>query len=401
METVILVTGLAVVANLTIKAGLERTVIPAMAGYLLMGVLLRLGDAQWGFMEPKCKEVFDFLAKIGVITLLFRVGLESDIKGLLAQLPQAGLIWVGDVAISGTAGFFAAYYLLHLKITASLIVATAFTATSVGISVAVWQNMNALKSSAGRLLIDVAEMDDISAVILMAMLFALLPVFKEASEVAAVLPAVGRTLGVFVLKFIAFGVFCICFSLYAEKPVTDYFRKMTRAPEPMLLVTGLGIIVAAAAGLLGFSFAIGAFFAGLVFSRDPDTVHMEANFLPIYGLFSPFFFIGIGLDIEPKAMASALEPAVILLVTAVLGKLIADGLPVLFMTGWTSALLIGASMTPRAEIAMIVMQRGLKLGDWAVKPEIYGAMIILGAATCLTSPFVVQIMLKKWPPEEQ
>lgn len=61
-----------------------------------------------------------------------------------------------------------------------------------------------------------------------------------------------------------------------------------------------------------------------------------------------------------------------------------------------NALLIGASMTPRAEIAMIVMQRGLKSGG-LINSRIYGAMIILCIGTCLISPFVVEIMLKRWP----
>ncbi len=400
METVVLITGIAIVANLMIKLGLERTIAPAMVGYLVLGVFLRIVDTQWGFLDEKCREVFEFLAKIGIITLLFRVGLESDIHGLLKQLPRAGLIWIGDVLISGSSGFAAAYYILDLNFSTSLIVAAAFTATSVGISVAVWQSRKALNSSTGRLLIDVAEMDDISAVILMALLFSLLPLIKEAADISSMLPTIGQTLGLFAAKFILFSILCLMFSLYAEKPVTDYFRKMANTPQPMLLVTGIGIIVASLAAILGFSVAIGAFFAGLVFSRDPETVNMEANFLPIYGLFSPFFFIGIGLDIDPAVIISAVKPAVILLAAAIIGKLIADGLPVWLMNGWTCGLLIGASMAPRAEIAMIVMQRGLKLGDWAVSSEIYGAMIILCTSTCLISPFIVQIMLKRWPPPE-
>ena len=400
MENIILLTGLIIVANLIIQVSLARTVVPAMIGYLLLGVLLRTCDAGWSFLDETHLDIFGFLAQIGVIMLLFRVGLESDIKGLLEQLPKAGMIWVGDVVISGIAGFAAAFYLMDLSMATSLIIATAFTATSVGISVAVWQNKHALQSSTGRLLIDIAEMDDISAVILMALLFSLLPLIKNISDPQALLPAVGKTLGIFGIKFVFFGICCLLFSLYIEKPVTDFFRKRAAKPQPMLLVIGIGIMVSSLAAWLGFSFAIGAFFAGLVFSRDPETVKMEANFLPIYDLFSPFFFIGIGLDIDPGVMISSLQPALFLLAAAFLGKFIADGLPVWIMDGKTSALLIGMSMIPRAEIAMIVMQRGLQLGDWAVGPEVYGAMIILCTLTCLIPPFFVQILLEKHPPDQ-
>ena len=401
METVVLITGLAIVANLTICMAMERTVVPPMAGYLLLGLAIRLCDGKWNFLNGESLDVFQFLADIGIIVLLFRVGLESDIQGLLKQLPKASAIWVGDVVVSGATGFVVAFYLLSLNLATSLIVATAFTATSVGISVAIWQNRNALDSSSGRLLIDVAEMDDISAVVLMALLFALLPLFRNASGMMEMLPAILKTIGLFSVKFAAFVALCLFFSIFLEKPITKFFRNKAPRPQPMLLVTGIGIVVAAVAGLLGFSFAIGAFFAGLVFSRDPDTVNMEANFLPIYGLFSPFFFVGIGLDLDPETLAGAFFPGAVLFAAAVLGKLAADGVPVWIMSDWKSALLIGASMTPRAEISMIVMQRGLELGDWAVGQKIYGAMIFMCMLSCLLSPFVVDGLLRRWGKQQE
>jgi Kef-type K+ transport system membrane component KefB len=165
----------------------------------------------------------------------------------------------------------------------------------------------------------------------------------------------------------------------------------------MLAVAGIGIIIAAVAGLIGFSLAIGAFFAGLVFSRDPEAVRMEASFLPVYELFSPFFFIGIGLKIDPDSFTSALGLGCILAVAAIAAKVIADGIPVSLMRGMTGGLLIGISMVPRAEIAMVIMQKGLTLGDWAVPKQVFGAMVVVSAATCILSPVAVRVMLREWP----
>ena len=116
----------------------------------------------------------------------------------------------------------------------------------------------------------------------------------------------------------------------------------------MLEVVGVGFIIAAVAGLLGFSAAIGAFFAGLLFSRDSEAVKMDASFGALYELFTPFFFIGIGLNIEPRALNTGLIMGSVLLIAAVLGKLIGAGIPAYFATDLTGATLIGFSIILRA-----------------------------------------------------
>jgi Kef-type K+ transport system membrane component KefB len=397
----ILLVGAATVAAIGIKSGLARTPVPPLVGYLLLGILIRMADDRLGFFHQGAEEVFDFLAKVGVIMLLFRIGLESDLKGLLSQLRRASLIWVGDVALSGGLGFLAAFYLLGLSLIPSLIVATAMTATSVGISVAVWERENALRSENGELLIDVAELDDISAVILMALLFALLPELRGDGISAAMLPTVGRVASIFLVKLVAFGGLCYLFSRYLEPHLTKTFQSLTVRPDMMLLVVAIGLIFAAIAGLLEFSLAIGAFFAGLVFSRDPECIKREASIDPLYDLFTPFFFIGIGLNIDPGSLFAALKMGAVLLAVAVAGKLLADGLPVWGMRGVQGAALIGVSMVPRAEISMIVMQKGLTTGRGLVPAQLFSAMVMVSAVTCIGAPLVVRSLLRRWPQSEK
>ena len=391
---VIMMVGGVLLAVMVIKSGLDRTGIPSLVGFLILGFLLRMADDQLGFFTAGCEEIFGFLAKIGLITLLFRVGMESNVRGLIGQLRRASVVWMGDVLISGFMGYVTAFYILHFTWLTSLVIATAFTATSVGISVAVWEDTGALNSPEGELLVDVAEMDDISAVVLMAMLFSILSLLNSGTDLS-LLPAALRVLALFLVKLAAFGAVCFLFSRYAEKPITHFFRNMESPPDPMLVVVALGFMIAAVADLLGFSLAIGAFFAGLVFSRDPSTVKMEASFLPLYELFSPFFFIGIGLDIDPDVMGTAIGIGSVLLAAAILGKIIANGIPVSIMSGIGSGFLIGASMVPRAEIAMVIMQRGLNLGSWAVPAKAYAGMVVVSVTTCLLSPLVVRSLLKK------
>ncbi|MGB5984107.1 MAG: cation:proton antiporter, partial [Desulfobacterales bacterium] len=309
---VLLLVGALTAAALWLKSGLEHLGLPALIGFLLLGLTVRCANAGLGLFGAGDLAIIKFLGQAGLVTLLFRVGLESNLRGLLKQLRSASLIWTADVALSGLLGYASAFYLLNLGLTSSLVVATAFTATSVGISVAVWQEMEAINSPAGELLIDIAELDDISAILLMALLFAVLPQLSAQGLSAATVPLIAGQVALFLLKFAGFGLLCFLFSLYVEKPISRYFRELESAPDPMLSIAALAFVIAALAERLGFSTAIGAFFAGLIFSRDPETVKMESSFMPIYDFFSPFFFITIGLQLDPAALMAALGPGLLL-----------------------------------------------------------------------------------------
>ena len=393
----ILLTGLLVVLTMLVKPIFKWAKLPPLVGYLTLGVLLSAVNRQWPLLSAGGEEMLSFLATLGLVSLLFKVGLESNLAGLLKQLPKASLIWVGDILISGTAGYLASVYLLGLSWTTAVIIAVALSATSVGISVGVWQSRKALDTPEGEFLLDVAELDDISAVLLMALLFALLPEIHSGGNQIWQLAV--HSAGLFLAKILLFSLACLGFSRYLEKPLTRFFTQREAPPDPMLAVVGIGLIFAALAGLLGFSVAIGAFLVGLVFSRDPEAVKMEASFQPVYELFSPFFFIGIGFDIDLASLGGAVIPGLVLLLVAILGKLVADGLPVYFLQGKTAAALIGVSMVPRAEIAMVIMSRGRDLGQWAVPASVYSAMVLVCAATCILAPLTVGRLLEKWPPQ--
>ena len=203
-------------------------------------------------------------ADVGIICLLFRVGLESHIRVLMRQLKGASLIWMGNIVTSGVLGYFAAYYYLNLGLMTSLILATALTATSVGVSVGTWQDARAINSANEALLLDVAELDDISGIILMGLLFAVVAVLQDDAN-ASVVAVFVATLLFFLLKLLAFGACCMVFSRYIEAPMIRFFQRIEPPPDAMLMMVSVAFIITALAGALGFSIAIGAFFAGLVF----------------------------------------------------------------------------------------------------------------------------------------
>jgi len=159
-------------------------------------------------------------------------------------------------------------------------------------------------------------------------------------------------------------------------------------------VVSVGLVVAAAAGGLGFSLAIGAFFGGLAFSRDPEAVKLDAYFDPLYGFFTPFFFISIGLRVDPVSVGAALPLGLLLFGVAAGGKLLGAGGASLIALRPGGAALLGLSMIPRAEIAMVIVQYGTLLGSWAVSPQLFGAMVVVSMLTCLVGPVAIRAQLR-------
>lgn len=392
----LLLVGVLIVAALLLKGLLRRTGVPPLVGFLLLGLLLSVADGRLGLLHAGSREALEFLAGAGVVVLLFRVGLESDVRGLAAQLPRAGGVWLGNVALSGGLGYLAARHALGAALVPSLFVAVALMATSVSIPVGVWEDAGALGSRNGELLVDVAEADDVSSVVAMVLLFAAVPVLAEGRG-----EAIGVTLASaaawLALKALAFAALCLVFARYLARPFTRLLRRVTDMPDPVIVIAGAGLAIAALAGWLGFSLAVGALLAGILFSRDPEAVRMERSFRMLLDLFTPFFFIGLGLRVEAGLVGQGLLVGGLLLVPAVAAKLLGAGLPALFEIGWSGATLIGVSMVPRAEIAMIVAARGQRLGDWAMPAEIFAGLMVVSLATAVGVPPILRLLLSRWP----
>lgn len=384
--------GVGVVASTLIHSLLSATRFPPLVGYIAIGFMLRTADAVVPFLSEPVLHAFRFMADLGIVALLFAIGLECHPATLAARLPVASVIWLGNMSLAFAAGFAAAYWLLEVDLLASLVVATALSATSVGVAVGCWRAAGAIETSNGSLLIDVAELDDVSAIAAMVLLFAVAPTLLGGGDV---LPGTLTALGAFALRFALFVAACLAFAQFAEHRVTALARRMRAPPERMLLVAGVGFLIAALAGILGFSLAIGALAAGLVFSSDPEAVKTEASFTDLSSFVTPFFFIGIGLQIDPKSLATAVVPGLLLTLAAVAGKLLGTYLPARWAIGTTGATLLAISMVPRAEIAMVVMDQGrshLGGAEW-----LYSAMVIVVGLTSIAAPLVLTPLLARWP----
>ncbi len=384
ISVVVLVVGVAILVAIGSAAIFQRARLPVLIGWLVIGFVIRLVDDATGLFPDEGSTVIEFLGRLGIIALLFRIGLEADVRGLLDQLRGASGVWVANVVLSGLLGYLAAVALGFGPVP-SLVAATALTATSVGISSAVWREEGALRTPEGELFLDVAELDDISAVVLMGVLLAVLPEVADGSVEAG---AVLSVLGLAVLKFAALAVVVVLFALYAEERLTLWLDDVGAPPAPAII--GVGFIIAAVAGLLGFSEAIGAFMAGLAFSRDPQWVRIDASIGPLHDLLAPFFFIAVGVSIPPGAVGAAVVPGLVLSVAAIVGKVIGAGGPAVRPLGWSGATLLGVSMVPRAEIALVVTQRARQLDGSAVPDDLFSAMVLVALVTSIGAPIVMR-----------
>ena len=253
--------GAFILGSILVRAWFARIGVPSLIGFLILGFLLRFANDNLALLSQQGLDVLDFLARIGVFVLLFRVGLESSLQGLISKLPRAAPIWIGNVVLSGLPAYFVSIHFLDLANLPSLFIAVALTATSVAVSAEVWREAKALKSPNGETFVDVAELDDLSGVALMALLLAVAPVLQTGDN-DATLAVVATESVVLVLKAAGFLAACYLIARYGETYISKVLKR-TGEPDSILLVIGCGILVAALGSFFGFSMAIGAFFAGL------------------------------------------------------------------------------------------------------------------------------------------
>ena len=384
--------GVLVVAAIMVRVWLQKLGLPSLVGFIVLGFLVSLIDGQFPFVSDTGRQLLEFLAQMGIFLMLFRIGLDSNLHGLVGKLPRAAPIWFGNVCLSGVPAYLLCSHVFDLSPVPSMFTAIAMTATSIAVTTELWREAGMLGTADGETLIDVAELDDLSAVIFMVMAIAVAPVVYSGNGDLAAL--VSETALVLLAKAAVLGAVCLSVAWASEHRLAAMLSHMEE-PHSAMVLLGVGLCVAAIASLLGFSLAVGAFFAGLIFSRQPDVVRLETGFIPIHAFFVPFFFIAIGFRIDPGTLDLALVFGGALLGVAVLGKVLGAGLPALATTTSGGALLIGVSMVPRAEMAMVIGEQARSLGDWALPAEVFSGIALVVLVTSLITPIAVHWLLRR------
>jgi Kef-type K+ transport system membrane component KefB len=362
----------------------ERLKIPAVLGEIVAGIII--GPSVLGWIDPiKHLDVADMvllLGEIGVILLLFQVGLEMDLGEMAKVGKPAFVVAIIGVAVPFAAGFgVAASFGEDAKV--ALFIGAALTATSVGITARVLGDLRALAMRESRIVLGAAVADDVLGLVILTV------VVKVVTEGSISAGVVFETIG------LAVG-FLLITGLLAIYVIPRLFTRIDRLAKSATTIVSSAFALTLAFSLLAnqakLAFIIGAFMAGLAVGRSPQHERIAEGLNPLGHIFIPVFFasIGINADLEAMFQPSVLVLAVSLTVVAIIGKLVA-GLGIGRSGG--DKLLIGIAMMPRGEVGLIFASIGLSKG--VLDDELYGALLLMVLVTTLITPPLIRLKLAK------
>lgn len=366
----------------------SRLHIAPVIGELLAGIVL--GPSLLGWIEPT--DIIKLLAEIGIILLLFEVGLETDIHRLIRTGTKSLIVALSGFILPFAFGFGVSRWMIGLELLPSLFIGGTLTATSIGITVRVLADLKRHTATEGQIVLGAAVLDDILGVILLALLY-------EFVIGGGVSLANAGKVAVFI------GVFFALATPMAKLLSLLIQRFDTASEIPGLIPTTIVALVLFFAWLahtVGAPELLGGFAAGLALSRrfflpfgisirtDAHFAHrVENQMRPIIHLFTPIFFVMVGLSLNLREVdwgsAYIWAFSLSLVTIAIAGKLAGAWLihesP---YTRWA----IGMAMVPRGEVGLIFAELGRVSGIFS--NEIYAGMVIVIALTTLLPPFILK-----------
>jgi Kef-type K+ transport system membrane component KefB len=358
---------------------------PAVLGELCAGVIL--GGSVLGIVDPKV-EMLHLLSELGVIILLFAIGLETDLKKLLQVGGASSAVAIAGVVLPFAFGY-AACWLLGLSNLVAIVAGATLTATSVGITARVLSDLNRLQETESQIILGAAVIDDVVGLVILAV-------------VAGI--ARGEGLSAWVVTsttLTAFG-FLIGTLLVGRLIVPTLVRQLSRIDLPgtatmlaLLLAFGLAWLASQA----GSATIIGAFAAGLLIREAPNAHEVERGIASLGHFFVPIFFVVVGAAVDLTVFnplhAENHRTLVVggaLIVTAVLGKFLAGFAPY-WIRG--NKRVIGVGMIPRGEVGLIFAQMGLTYGVF--DSAMFSAVALMVMVTTFVAPPLLKLLFPPAP----
>jgi Kef-type K+ transport system membrane component KefB len=347
---------------------------PAIVGEILGGVIV--GPSLLGLVEPG--EVLEVFSELGVIFLLFWVGLETKLSEMRA---------VGRIAVTvGSAGVVLPFVggiglgiLLGESAETSVFLGAALAATSAGITSATFLDLGIAHTRAAKTVLGAAVVDDILALLLLSVAVGM------AAEGGVAIGDIALALGV-AIAFLAFFALGGTRLLQSRPQLLEAPRF---ADSPLLPAVILCLGLAAFSAQIGLAALIGAFLAGMIVAETKDQNAIEEEVKPLYAFFPPFFFAFIGIELDLDALLDG--HALLLLVTitalAIVTKLIPGYLGARGL-GRQSASIVGIGMVPRGEVGIVVASIGAAEG--VVDAELFGVVVGMSILTSLAAPFALR-----------
>jgi Kef-type K+ transport system membrane component KefB len=397
----------------------ERFGQPAVLGELVMGVLL--GNAvllgiPW-FEAVKTDAIITFLAEFGVIVLLFMIGLETNVGEMRKVGARALAVAVIGVVVPFAGAYFVGPMLLPgLSSSAYLFLGAALTATSVGITARVFQDLGKLQTPEAKIVLGAAVFDDVFGLVILAVV----------SAIATVGTVSAGAVGIIIGKAVLFLVGAIVVGQVAAPRVSNVFSKIHTGAgmKFTIAVTFMFVFAYLAKQFFGLEAIIGAFAAGLVLDPvhfksfvNPALVedirshteyagekespiakileqhshkHVEELMEPLAFLLVPLFFVRTGMDVDLRTLGdtSILLVAGGITVIAFLGKYVAG-----FVAGNVNKHIVGIGMVPRGEVGLIFAAAGRSLG--VISEGTFSVIVIMVIVTTLLAPPLLSVLLRK------
>ncbi len=381
----------------------ERLKQPAVLGELVFGVVLgNLTLVGMDFMTVfKTDPMLALAAEIGVILLLFEVGLESNIDELLAVGTSAMLAAVLGVVAPVILGYGVSMWFLpeaawyvHLFIGATL------AATSVGITARVLKDMRKMDTKEAKIILGAAVVDDVLGLIILAVVSGLVKSIDAGAEAGVDVMAVLTIIG----KSIAFLAVAVLAGRALAGRVLHFGSRAKVAGMPIVLTVAYCFLMAGLAETLGLAAIVGAFAAGLVLDhahyqgyQEMRARTIEEMLAPLSAIYVPVFFVLMGLKVNLADFASlsVLQFALVLSIAAIIGKQVC-GLGV--MEKGLNRMAIGVGMIPRGEVGLIFAGIGAALtvgGVPVFSSQTFSAVVVMVMVTTLATPPLLKSLMSK------
>ena len=367
---------------------------PEVLGELAIGIVLgNLGLQSLAFITHN--EIISVLSEVGIILLLFEVGLETSVKEMMQVGLSSLLVAVfGVIAPFFLGAFCSMYFMPNADALIHYFVGATLTATSVGITARVLKEINKINSTEGKIILGAAVIDDVLGLIILAIVVAVVQAKSLGGEVKIndVLAHAGIAIG--------FLLFSILIGRYVVSAVFSLASKLKSKDLLLVVATIICFSLSYLAALAGLAPIVGAFTAGLILEpvfyhgKGFSEVETEVKDLiaPLVGVLVPIFFVTMGAKVDVKVFAdtSILAYAFCLSLAAIIGKQVCS---LGVMAKGVDRFAVGLGMIPRGEVGLIFAGIGstLKLnGQPLIDPATFGAVVIMVMITTMVTPSLIK-----------
>ena len=369
--------GVALLAGLLVAELSKRLRQSEVVGQILIGIIL--GPSVLGILRPN--EVFEFLSMIGMLTLLFIAGLETDVGVIVRSGKAAAVLTLGGSLFTIFLALPIAY-LIAGNLAIAFYVGAALCATSISITVRVFAEFEKLKSSEAQTIIVAAVLDDLLSVILLSLVIDL--------STAGVLTfqRIIRILSLMAGFFLAVLVFGIFFTKYVAPKIW-----MLKSRGAMLIFCfSLALLVSFIAAYVGLSPIVGAYFAGVILAETEIRNNVLTEVSPIALVTVPIFLINIGMKINFISPGKAVIIGILLSAIVVLSRFLSGILTGIIQgQNKNSSYILGIGMLPRGEVLLIFADLGLTLN--VINDMWYMALILVVLFTTFLTPIFLKNLL--------